>query len=186
MGRYYDGDIQGKFWFGVQDSDDVKNLVNIESDDYYNWKVCNCVAEINDYKYCNNCYGNISEHIEAASIEEEYEDECLYYEESSHGYSLDKATHYDELKKNMVELRKKIPEIIINEFDKIEQTDKLLDAFTGVFDNTTKVISNYFGGIPQLGPNKRMLLKIVSRYTLGTQIEYCLRTTDSCYITCEY
>ena len=23
MGRYYDGDIQGKFWFGVQDSDDA-------------------------------------------------------------------------------------------------------------------------------------------------------------------
>lgn len=23
MGRYYDGDINGKFWFGVQDSDDA-------------------------------------------------------------------------------------------------------------------------------------------------------------------
>lgn len=23
MGRYYDGDIEGKFWFGVQDSDDA-------------------------------------------------------------------------------------------------------------------------------------------------------------------
>ena len=75
MGRYYDGDIQGKFWFGVQDSDDVKNLVTIASNDYYSWKVCNCAAEINDYTYCNNCYGNISEHIEAASEEEEYEDE---------------------------------------------------------------------------------------------------------------
>ena len=23
MGRYYDGDIEGKFWFGVQSSDDA-------------------------------------------------------------------------------------------------------------------------------------------------------------------
>ena len=23
MGRYYSGDIEGKFWFGVQDSDDA-------------------------------------------------------------------------------------------------------------------------------------------------------------------
>ena len=23
MGRYYNGDIEGKFWFGVQDSDDA-------------------------------------------------------------------------------------------------------------------------------------------------------------------
>ena len=24
MGRYYDGDIEGKFWFGVQSSDDAE------------------------------------------------------------------------------------------------------------------------------------------------------------------
>ena len=30
MGRFYWGDIKGKFWFGVQDSDDVENLVNIQ------------------------------------------------------------------------------------------------------------------------------------------------------------
>ena len=107
-------------------------------------------------------------------------------EDSSQGYSLDKDIHYDELKKNMEELRKKIPEIILNEFDKIEQTDKLLNAFTGVFDNTSEVVSNYFGGIPQLGPEKRMVLQIIARYNLGLQIEYCLRTSESCHVNCEY
>ena len=29
MGRFYSGDIEGKFWVGVQDSDDIENLVNI-------------------------------------------------------------------------------------------------------------------------------------------------------------
>ena len=26
MGRYYQGDIEGKFWFGVQSSDDANNF----------------------------------------------------------------------------------------------------------------------------------------------------------------
>ena len=186
MGRFYNGDIEGKFWFGVQDSDDVENLVTVNAYVYYSWKICNCVAEIDAYNYCNQCYDSISEHIEAAVKDEEYEDEHLYYEEITQGYSLDKETHYDELKKNMEDLRKKIPEEIIQEFDKIEQTDKILDAFTGVFDNISKVVSNYFGGLPQLGDENRMLVKIVARYTLGYQIEYCLRTTDDCNINCEY
>ena len=59
-------------------------------------------------------------------------------------------------------------------------------AFTGVFDNTSEVVSNYFGGIPQLGPEKRMVLQIIARYNLALQIEYCLRTKDSCNVNCEY
>lgn len=30
MGRYYSGDIEGKFWFGVQSSDDAKHFGGIE------------------------------------------------------------------------------------------------------------------------------------------------------------
>ena len=30
MGRYYGGDIEGKFWFGVQNSWDISNLVDIK------------------------------------------------------------------------------------------------------------------------------------------------------------
>ena len=43
MGRFYNGDIEGKFWFGIQDSDDVKNLVTIDGYVYYSWKVCDCI-----------------------------------------------------------------------------------------------------------------------------------------------
>ncbi len=42
MGRYYQGDIEGKFWFGVQSSDDANNfggseieLIDEETDDVY-------------------------------------------------------------------------------------------------------------------------------------------------------
>jgi len=27
MGRYYNGDISGKFWFGIQDSNDIHVVV---------------------------------------------------------------------------------------------------------------------------------------------------------------
>ena len=30
MGRFYDGDIQGKFWVAVQTSKDISNLMNID------------------------------------------------------------------------------------------------------------------------------------------------------------
>jgi len=185
MGRFYNGDIEGKFWFGVQDSNDVKNLVTIDGYVYYSWKVCDCGAEI-DETYCRQCYTNIRQHIEAAIEAGEYEDECLHYEDSSEGYSLDKGTHYEELVKNMENLRKEIPEEIIKEFEKIEQNDKILDAFTGVFDKTHPLVNKVNEDFVYSASKKKELAVLVARYTLGYQIEYCLRTTDSCNINCEY
>jgi len=192
MGRFYSGDVNGKFWFGIQDSNDIENLVTIDSYMYYAWKVCHCVAEIDSSNYCKCCYDSLSEHINLAIEEQEYEDECLYYEECSQGYCLDKGTHYEELVTNMENLKKKIPEEIIKEFEKIEQNDNILDAFTGVFDKTHPLINklndDFIFGKNEIGEKTRtaMLAELVARYTLGYQIEYCLRTTDSCNINCEY
>ena len=46
MGRFYSGDIEGKFWVGIQDSNDVENLVTITPTEEYAWKACNCFAEV--------------------------------------------------------------------------------------------------------------------------------------------
>ena len=46
MGRYYWGDIEGKFWFGVQSSNDVENLLNITSQPgSLIWHGCGCVVD---------------------------------------------------------------------------------------------------------------------------------------------
>jgi len=186
MGRFYDGDIKGKFWFGIQDSNDVENLVTIGQHTYYSWKVCDCVAEIDDYNYCKSCYDCITEHVDAVIEEDKYEDECLYYEECLHGYSLDKSTHYQELIDNMAELKNKIPPEIITKFENIEPNDKILDAFTKVFDEIHMFVNKLNDDFIYLNSTKNKLTILVARYTLGYQMEYCLRTTDVCNISCEY
>jgi|TARA_R100000479_G_scaffold175875_1_gene128110 hypothetical protein len=60
MGRYYHGDIEGKFWFGVQPSDDPKFFGAVEEPgdtvDYYTEDlsliengIARCREEIGDY-----------------------------------------------------------------------------------------------------------------------------------------
>jgi hypothetical protein len=182
MGRFYSGDIEGKFWFGVQDSNDIENLVNITPNIEYAWKACNCFAEIDDEEYCNCCYETKEDHINDAIEQGEYEEKCLYYEDGSIGYSLDKETYYEELLDNMNKLKTQIGEEIIKEFDKIEQNDDVMNAFTGVFNKVLPFINN----MKEEEKEKRQKLAVlVARYTLGYQIEYCLRTNDSCNVNCE-
>ena len=185
MGRFYDGDIQGKFWFGIQDSDDIEKLVTITGQEYYSWKCCHCSAEIETSDFCNDCYESKEEHIETVKEESNYEDECLYFEDNWIGYSIDKEIHYEELIQNMGLLKKEIPEEIINEFNNIEQNDKILDAFTKVFDKTHEIINKLKDNVYS-DTEKRRIAILVARYTLGYQVEYCLRTTDGCHINCEY
>ena len=64
---------------------------------------------------------------------------------------------------------------------KIEQNDKILDAFTGVFNNTHKYLNTM-----ENNPERKEQEVLTARYTLGYQIEYCIRTTGSCNINCEY
>jgi hypothetical protein len=183
MGRCYYGDIEGKFWVAIQSSDDVENLVSVEPYNFYSWKVCDCRAEIDDYDYCTDCYESIDDHIEQAIEEDEYEDKCLYYEEGYNGYSIDKDIHYNELMDSMTRLKSNLPNKIIEEFDKIEQTDQILNAFSGVFNDSLKVLDIItFNNEDE----KVSQLRLLARYTLGYQIEYCLRTTGSCNIQCEF
>jgi len=43
MGRYYSGDINGKFWFGVQSSNAIEDLGGVvEEQEGYEWQGCRC------------------------------------------------------------------------------------------------------------------------------------------------
>ena len=188
MGRYYNGDIEGKFWFGVQSSCDIEELVKIVGKIHHTWLVCGCYANIEDDDYCKQCYGSKEEHINDAIEEGNFNedddevDKSLYYECQMINYDLDKSSHYEELVENMKDLKTKIPEEVISRFDAIEQTDKILDAFTGVFDNTYQETDKK----NKDDKEEHKLCVLIARYTLGYQIEYCLRTQGTCNIACEY
>ena len=186
MGRYYHGAIEGKFWFGIQGSGDIGKLVTITPEMSCIWKACLCCANIEDDAYCNDCYESKEEHEEAVIEEDgENEDNCLYIEEQTVTYYLDRDSHYTELKGNLDALRLEIEPEIIAEFDKIEQNDKILDAFTGVFDTSLKKLKDIE---KKMGIYEALLHnEIVARYTIGYQLEYCLRATEvDCYVDCEY
>jgi len=42
MGRYYSGDINGKFWFGVQDSNAIEQLGGVVEEPILKWDGCDC------------------------------------------------------------------------------------------------------------------------------------------------
>jgi len=185
MGRFYSGDISGKFWFGVQSSDDISELVSYVPSNNYIWKSCGCYVDedIPEGKYCRGCYESLDSHILEVEEEENYEDGLLYMEEQNINYELDKDTHYQELVDSMNKLKLEIHQDIIGEFDKIEQNDNILDAFTGVFNHTCDYMNANIRYDNDDDKKKECVL--LARYTLGYQIEYCLRTTGSCSIQCE-
>ena len=69
MGRYYDGDIEGKFWFGVQSSDDAeffgaKDITSEnEEEDYHGGYVDYCIdnsdidSVLEGIRICKGCLG---------------------------------------------------------------------------------------------------------------------------------
>ena len=183
MGRYYYGDIEGKFWVGVQSSGDICELIDIEPNNAYLWKVCLCSADVSSQddvlsQYCKDCYKSRDEHIQAALDEGEDDDnDTLYFEDNFIGFNIEKSTHYQELLDSMEKIKQLIPHDIIQSFENIEQTDDILNAFTGVFDTTHKLINNT--------DNLRETEVLIARYTLAYQIEYCLRNNDSCQVSCE-
>lgn len=183
MGRYYYGDIEGKFWVGVQSSGDICELIDIEPNNSYLWKVCLCSADVSSQddvlsQYCKDCYKSRDEHIQAALDEGEDDDnDTLYFEDNFIGFNIEKSTHYQELLDSMEKIKQLIPHDIVQSFENIEQTDDILNAFTGVFDTTHNLINNT--------DNSHETEVLIARYTLAYQIEYCLRNNDSCEVSCE-
>ena len=112
MGRFYGGDIEGKFWFGIQPSQDINNLIkNINFKTNYTWKVCDCSVENENLTYCNDCYENEEAHKMEVLNEEDYDSDDsieLYYEDNCIDYLVEKDKHFDELTTSMNILEKEI------------------------------------------------------------------------------
>lgn len=183
MGRYYNGDISGKFWFAVQGSADISNLINIKETNVYRWYGCNC--RINEpalaYKhFCNNCYTTQEAFLKDALPYMENKYSRPYEEVNQIYYDLLADDHLHDLETSLYKLRSKIHTKLMEEFDKIENDVSICNASSGIFDNMLEV----FDEIVKNQPNKANP-DYVARYSLGLQVRYQLINKGSCYVLCE-
>lgn len=92
MGRYYQGDIEGKFWFGVQSSDDANNfggseieLTDEETDDVYEL----------EYFFNKEDLESINEGIQTCITDlGEFKDKLDEFFEDSSGYNPEELTKH--------------------------------------------------------------------------------------------
>lgn len=102
MGRYYYGDIEGKFWFGIQSSADPKYLgcyVDPDKHDYL-YGFCDCPVEDTDITWCMNCFDCREQHVkECIAMYEDWDaDRGLFYESENRINWIFYAEDVDKLK----------------------------------------------------------------------------------------
>lgn len=164
MGRYYFGDIAGKYWFAIQPSDCMVQY-GASITNCYEYKGCGCQVEPyeNFNSYCSECYNSFEEHKE--DIDEDDEDDELYQELDGNTYRIS-IDVFDKEMKPVIERKSEwfnsIAEITFNnderyEYD-IEYKDKNMlfnkDDFADYcmmlqikkyFDETNNDICEWYG-----------------------------------------
>lgn len=171
MGRYYSGSIEGKFWFGVQSSNDVENLISITSNPpNMSWIGCGCHVEYEEDGYCLNCYNSLEEFLDKEG--DSIEGGIHYYEDSELIYQIDESS-LEELNKSLTNIEKDFDE----NMKKLCETlpIDLQNAANGQFDEI----------IDYMEKHKIYDEKIIARYCLGRQIKYSLETDGFCNLYCE-
>ncbi len=172
MGRWYYGDIHGKCWFGVQDSNDASNF-GVEPTEEYRFIGCGCLYEPNNpYKtdnnaYCTDCFPSYEDHFEdikayvsSDSKKTWNSGSCIYY-------------YFTE-----------------GDLDKVQEVVKELDAEVGHYlknftldtDNADGITYNCDFSDKRIGKKKQ---KKMARLCLGLQIIKSIETNGSCSFNVE-
>jgi DNA-directed RNA polymerase beta' subunit len=214
MGRFYNGNINGKFWFGVQSSDDISNLINLNYKEVFQWFGCNCTLQDEDEfqnEYCDICYNSKDEFMADAIYEMSESDVKPYYTVEQITYDITAAEHLQQLEVSLSKLEQKIHKSIIDAFKEI--TEDTSDAFNGVFENVFKIYdelrtTNLQEIEIEIEEEEESVLEeeaeeaeeeeeeeeeaeaeaeeeLVARYTLGFQIKQCLIQNGTCYVCCD-
>jgi len=186
MGRYYyircadkDGnnvEFDGKFWFGIQGSDDfeVIGFTRCEGQEM-TWNGCGCNFRSDDMPedYCEDCYGSYEEHKEA--IKEEYGEEIdMYYESNMVGYYANHEYLYDKVC-NMIKKYKN------DGFDKFFKKQRIVAIEYG--DSENKTIEAWC----ETQDTSNEILEKVARYELCKIIKFIFDLgCDRIYVDCEY
>lgn len=161
MGRFYNGDINGKFWFGVQSSDDISNLLDIDSDMVCEWYGCGCTLHDDnneDNEYCIECFNNKEDFLLNASEEMEADGSSVPYRETNEiVYYISSSQYLKPLEEKLNELEQKIHKSIINAFNEI--TGDVSDVFTGAFDHVLELYDNLMKERSETNAKKEVVIE---------------------------
>ena len=178
MGREYFGDIEGKFAFGIQNSNDIENLINIDFIEQYCYYVCGCIYEEDiSTKYCKDCYNSCDDHLNAAREEDclEEDENILIHEDNVIIYNIKKDEHYLEFKNNMNSVKDLLPQSVIEKFNEIKDNKDIINGYSDIFKSVVEEMDKYI-------EHKSIYFH---RYKLGLQVNYILNRQDTCSIYCE-
>lgn len=169
MGRNYNGAIEGKFWTGIQQSDDISTICNTDYEKMYVYSPCSCVR-YDEHDYCRVCYNskenNLCELNNSTSMYEFTESDALYEDAPFIRYYLYSNQHKQETINCIEDIKNKID----------------TNSFTIDIDNidSYKYTTN-FKESSDLEYNR-----LVARYCLALQILKAFEYADTLVIDCEY
>jgi len=184
MGRYYSGSIAGKFWFGVQDSDDATKFGGKLIKDYQ-YLCCTCGVESddeNDNTYCDGCYESYEKHfddaVEKGHVEQDQKDEPKILIEEMDGsfYVTFEEEQLEEVQGHIADLEKVVSKFVasftMNADSEYEYKLKLHEEYEDADGNFTNKIT-------------RDETELLARWCLAKQVEKCLIDNGECGFTCE-
>jgi hypothetical protein len=177
MGRYYWGDIEGKFW-SCQSSFDVENICSIDCNEtFYLYLGCGCTFTTEPELYCAKCFKNIEEHrqlcIEEGYIEEDDVSEKLWViNESIFEYEIE-LEDLHEIQETIENLNDIIGQYIeVLTFKKKDKGYEYDFELTYAYKNLESDV-------------KKQKDELIARYCLARQIELCLLKKGECLMICE-
>lgn len=171
MGRYYYGDIKGKFFPAIQSSYDGVTLGGICSNNLFLYHPCGCQL-VEGNNYCNDCFDSFDQAFENA-ISDGYIDEdanreledVLVYESDCIDITFE-ANKLEELQIHISQLYEKVGHYI---------KDFVIDKNDDYEYNINLIHNN----IPEVQ------LEFISRWCLAKQIEQCIIDKGECVFECE-
>jgi hypothetical protein len=158
MGRFYNGMISGKFWFGIQDSQDADHFGGYAKPISYS-HVCTCLKEDESEEFCQNCFSSRQEHLDAMASSE-ISDTSTWYRSDCEVSYLFTNSHMHLVKKGIAEL-----EPIVGMY---------MDPYQIIDEDTIE----YRYTLPEEIRADR--IRLVARLCLGRQILYCLEKHGVC------
>jgi hypothetical protein len=174
MGRYYGGDIAGKFWFAVQNSCDARYFGAEPSDPKILYSSCmeECLQNTDLGDPCPECSSD--EHCEAM---ERNEVEFLF--DTNHMETVQKTLN--NLTEQLLAITPRFTEVL----QKVEDDqDWKREGYSD--DNWVEhMVDDAMMDVAKSLLDDQEFYVLAARYFLGTQIHRCLKRKGSCWFWCE-